>query len=230
MGRRLSIAGLAAAAAVLSLATPGDGAGQVPVAPYYLARGDPRLCPSPVCGGLFVHLVNRSRTICGDGLRRPSCYVAAADLGKLGISDMQRAALSGSISAGRALIRGVLVRGRVPGFPQLDTLVASEVWLASSSSRTPTGTFRRVRDNGMRCIAAPCFSTDALVLNRTGKVSVSRVGLAGVGATTPERNRALALIATGGLITAGRVVVVPRAGPAGAGRVFVASQFYTRAA
>jgi hypothetical protein len=117
----------------------------------------------------------------------------------------------------------------VEGFPQLDTLVVSEVWPASSSPQAPTGVFRRLRDNRIRCIASPCFSTDATALNRGGTVTVSRVGLAGTGATTAERNRALALIAAGGVIAAGRVVAVPKAGPAGTGRVLVASQFYIRA-
>jgi len=202
---------------------------RLPVAPYYLARGDPRLCPSPVCGGLFVHLVNRSRTICGDGLRRLACYVASADLSALDASDAQRARLVGLLAQGRALARGTLVRGRVQGFPDLDTLVVSEVWPASSSTRPPTGTFRRLWDNGVRCIAAPCFSTSATALNRGGVVTVSGVGLAGAGATTAERNRGLSLVASGGLVAAGRVVVVPRAGPAGAGRVFETSQFYTAA-
>ena len=227
-------AAVLAASALLAVAGASASSGRVgasaaPSSGYFLARGDPRACPSPVCGGLFVHLVNRSRTICGDGARHPSCYVAGIDLSHLLVSDAERGRLQGLVSAGRAVVRGFLVRGRVAGFPQLDTLIVSEVWQASSATSPPTGVFRLLRDNRVRCIAAPCFSTDAVALNRGGKVTVSRVGLAGVGATTPERNRGLAAVAAGGLIAAGRVVVVPRSGPAGAGRVFVASQFYVRA-
>jgi len=185
-----------------------------------------------MCGGLFVHLVNRSRTTCGDGLRHPTCYVASVDLGNLGVSDSTQSRLVGLISAGRALVRGRLVRGRIQDFPELDTLVASEVWKASSSTDPPVGTFRRLRDNGVRCIAAPCFSTDALKLNPalTGmRVKVSQIDLGGTHATAAEQRRALGSIARGGLIASGRMVVVPRAGPAGQGIAFVASQFYTRA-
>ena len=221
-------------AAVLGVVAGGSASGSrtsapLPVSPYYLARGDPRLCPSPVCGGLFVHLENRSRTICGDGARRLSCYVAAADLAKLRVPDAERTRLSGLLGEGRALARGTLVRGLVKGFPQLDTLVVTEVWPASSSQSPPTGTFRRLRDNGVRCIAAPCFATDAIALNNGGKVTVSRVGLAGVRAPAGERTRALALVTSGRLLAAGRIVAVPQAGPAGTGRVFVASQFYAQA-
>jgi hypothetical protein len=227
------MAGLAAAAALLSAATVGEGAQSppVPVAAYYLARADPRLCPSPQCGGLFVHLANRWRTVCGDGLRRPSCYVAAIDLGRLGVSDARRVQLLGSISAGRALVRGVVVRGGVTGFPQLDTLVASEVWLASSSPHAPTGTFRRLRDNGIRCIAAPCFSTDALVLNARLPGAHATVSVVETpdGAKDAEVRRATRLVASGRVIGVGRIVAVPDAGPAGTGRAFIASQFYTPA-
>jgi hypothetical protein len=233
VGCRVWITALAAAALLCSVVPAGASPQPLPVSPYYLGRGDPRLCPSPQCGGLFIHLVNRSRTICGDGLRRPACYVAAADLGRLGVSDARRSALMGSISAGRALVRGVLVRGRVPGFPQLDTLVVTEVWLASRSPQAPTGTFRRLHDNGVRCIAAPCFSTDALTLNprrASSRATVSQVDLSRTGASPGAQRRALTLVARGDLIAAGTIVAVPNAGPAGTGRALVASQLYTRAA
>jgi hypothetical protein len=229
--RRVCIAGLAAAAAVLSIAAAGESAPPLSVAPYYLARGDPRACPSPACGGLFVQLVNRSRTACGDGERRAACYVAATDLGRLGLTDAKRSALVGSIAAGRALVRGVLVRGRVPGFPQLDTLVVTAVWTASRSPKAPTGAFRRLRDNGIRCIAAPCFSTDALTLNprRPGAhVTISALRAGGVADADLERSERL--LGTGGVIAAGRIVAVSHAGPAGKGRALVVSQLYTRAA
>ena len=218
--------------ALLSGAAPAEGGGVSSSTPsWYLARGDPRLCPSPICGGLFVHLVNRSRTICGDGARRPSCYVATADLAALEVSAARRAALVGLLSSGRALARGALVRGLVQGFPQLDTLVVTEIRPASGSRRTPTGVFRRLRDNRVRCIAAPCFSIDAWKLNPTStgsRVTVSSVDLTATGATEAARLRALRQIARGDLIASGRIVAVPKAGPAGTGRVFVGSQFYVR--
>ena len=231
MTRRVWIAGLAAAAAALLVATAGAGAPPLSVAPYYLARGDPRACPSPACGGLFVHLVNRSRTACGDGLRRPACYIASADLSMLGVSAARRARLLGSISAGRGLVRGVLVPGRVPGFPQLDTLVVTEVWPASRSPQAPTGTFLRLRDNRIRCIVAPCFSTDALTLDprRPGtRVTLSAIQAGGV--TDADIRRAAKLLPSGGVIAAGKIAAVPHAGPAGTGRVLVVTQLYTRAA
>ena len=214
--------------ALLAGAAPVGADNPSSVSSYYLARGDPRMCPSPQCGGLWVRLVNRDTTTCGDGRTARECYVASADLSRLDIGDATRATLTSQISAGRVLVRGMIVGGRVSGFPQLDTLVASEGWRASSSAHPPSGVFRRLRDNSRRCIAAPCFSIHAAKLNTAGQVELSQVNLAGTGAPVAEQRQALARITTGELIAAGKVVRRPNAGPAGAGRELVASQFYVR--
>ncbi len=125
----------------------------------------------------------------------------------------------------------MLVRGRVPGFPQLDTLVVTEVWPASPSPRAPAGTFHRLRDNGIRCLVAPCFSTDALTLNprRPGtRVTISAIEAGGV--TDAAIRRAAKLLPAGGVIATGQITAVPHAGPAGTGRVLVVTQLYTRGA
>src|SRR5262245_60320092 len=44
----------------------------------YTVRSDPRLCPSPMCGGYWVALANGARTRCDDGVQRSQCYVAEA--------------------------------------------------------------------------------------------------------------------------------------------------------
>src|SRR5438445_12029211 len=111
-------------------ATPGSS---LSASSYYLGRGDPRACPSPVCGGVWLHAVNTTSRRCGDGVARNECYAATIDLARLPLSEEARTKLAGLVSAGRALARGTLVTGRIEGFPQLATLVASEVWPASSS-------------------------------------------------------------------------------------------------
>src|SRR4051812_48751290 len=42
---------------------------------WYTVTPDPRLCPSPLCGGYHVKRVNRQNTVCANGTRTPSCYV-----------------------------------------------------------------------------------------------------------------------------------------------------------
>lgn len=191
---------------------------------YYLARADPRLCPSPMCGGIWVDLVNTSATICGDGAKQERCYTASADLSRLSIDEKGRVQLQRLITERRAVARGKLVRGLVEGFPELDTLVVSEVWAASSSLGRAVGVFRRLRDSGIRCVTTPCFSIRAAVLNTARFENVSSVDLSRTGTPRGERRRALDDVAGPGLLAAGRV-----ARRAGGGRAFVASQFYVRA-
>jgi len=216
--------------AVVSLVGASSAAGDPPskVSSYYLGRADPRLCPSPMCGGVWIRLVNRPATPCAPAPRR-ECYVADLDLSRLRVSEGARGRLAGLVTGGRALARGTVVTGRVEGFPELATLAVSEVWTASSSPRKPEGAFQVLRDNGVRCITAPCFSIHAARLNEPTHSDVSGVRLGTTGATTTERRRALARIATSGLIAAGAIVREKNAGPAGDGLTFVATQFYVRA-
>lgn len=224
MTSRACIAGLLAGLALLLGAGPAAGDPPRGVSSYYLARADPRLCPSPFCGGIWVKLVNQEKTTCGDGGARPECYAAMADLGRLRIGEEGRARLSRLITEGRALARGKLVHGRVAGFPELDVLVVSEVWTASSSAARPQGIFRQLHDNRVRCVTTPCFSIRAAVLNTRLHADISDVDLDSSGAPMREQRRAHKRIATDGLIATGRVV------REGAGRAFVATQFYVRSA
>jgi hypothetical protein len=199
------------------------------VSPYYLARADLRKCASPLCGGYWVRLVNRAATRCADGTLQPECYVAEADLTRLG-GDGHEAQRDDDLGRGRLLVRAAVVRGRVEGFPQLGTLVIREGWLASSSERPPAGRFRLLRDSGVRCVMEPCFSIHATVLNNGAHVNVSSVDLRPSGAPAGERRRARAALMRSGVIAAGRIVDIPDEGPAGDGRRFVATQFFLRVA
>jgi hypothetical protein len=224
---RIALLG-AVAAALVAGALPAAADPPREVSSYYLARPDPRLCPSPKCGGLWVRLVNESRTTCGNGSVQRECYVAVVHLSSLDLGERRAVRLGQLITAGRALVRGKLVPEGIGDFT-LDGLVVSEIWTASSSARKPTGTFRKLTDNGVRCVTEPCFTIHAATLNGPRHVEVSDVDLAASGAPPAERSAALRRISKQGLIAAGRVVRVPDAGPAGPGRTVVASQFYVRA-
>ena len=67
----------------------------------YVVRVDPRLCPSPMCGGYWVALANAARTRCQDGLRRPRCYVATAVSASGKPSIAEGALVRGAIDIGR---------------------------------------------------------------------------------------------------------------------------------
>jgi hypothetical protein len=221
---RIGIGTLVAAAVLLAAAPSGAGGPAAGGDAYNLAHADPRLCPSPMCGGIWVERLNSSATTCGDGARQKECYAASADLSRLRVDEKGRVQLQGLITEGRAVARGKLVRGLVEGFPELDTLVVSEIWTASSSRGRAAGVFRRLRDSGIRCVTTPCFSTNAAVLNTRRVEKISSVDLSRTGAPRHERRRALDDVAGPGLIAAGRVARRPDRG-----RAFVATQFYVRA-
>lgn len=225
MTSRACFVGLLVCVAVLVGTGPAASDPPRSVSSYYLARPDPRLCPSPLCGGIWVKLANQGRATCGDGVARSECYAAVGDLHLMRNTEEARARLSQLIGEGRALARGKLVRGRVNGFPELDVLVVSEVWTASSSPTRPRGAFHRLRDNGVRCVTTPCFSTHAAVLNTGRHAGVSDIDLSGTGASTKEQLAALTrgALTRAGLIASGRVVRI------GKGRTFAATQFYVRA-
>jgi hypothetical protein len=179
---------------------------------FYSFRRDLRRCASPRCGGYFVNLVNESRTRCADGRFQTDCYVASIDWN--GQSEP---------SSDRGLLRGsILRRGKFGEFR------VSEVWQAASSNQ-PTGTFFRVRDLGIRCIAAPCATHHEARLNSTVSRDVAGVDLAGANAPDNLLSEATAaMTTTDGIIASGVHTLVT--GPAGRSQMLKATQFYLRAA
>ncbi len=214
---------------LLAGATPASGDPPSTVSTYFAAVPDARLCLSPICGGIWAGRSNHGKTLCGDGAWERRCYAAKVDLRRTRIAQRKRARLQRKISDSRVLTRGWLVRGRVRGFPRLDTLVVTEAWAASSSRAPVSGTFYRLRDRNIECVATPCFTIHAAVLNSGRHLDVSEVDLNSTDATSAELGRAMQEIESRGLIVAGTVETVPDAGPAGDGRRLVVTQFYIRA-
>lgn len=178
---------------------------------FYSFRRDLRRCAAPRCGGYFVKLVNQSRTRCADYRYASECYVASIDWGGQAEPDSDRALLRGSI--------------RPDG--RFGMLRVSEVWQAASANR-PSGTFFRVRDRGVRCIAAPCATHHEARLNSTVHRNIAGVDLSGAGAPDNEVSDAHATM-TGpdGIIVSGFHSRVT--GPAGRMQMLKATQFYLRA-
>jgi len=191
----------------------------------YRVRPDPRMCPSPLCGGAFASLVNLANTPCIDGVDREACYVADVDLGAMGLSDSQLSELRNALFGGRAFLDG-WIDGRAFGsFGTLGELHGVRGWQAATDA-VPAETPYRVRDNGVRCIAAPCFSYDAVAINTSAVLTVSDVDLSAVGATPAQVASAQQALSTGGLLVSGTIQPRPNAGPAGTGQTLVATQFY----
>lgn len=224
---RAALAALAVLAGLLGGAGPAPAEQVVRPSLSYLGRADARMCPSPYCGGFWVRAVNGGEQRCSDPAGR-WCYVASLELDSR-LSSARRARLTRLVGEGRALIDGHLAAGEVEGFPELRVLQAHQIWPSSSSPAQPRGVFYFLRDTGVRCVTTPCFSIRATRLNSARELTLSGVDVSAVGVPEAERRRALAQLKRHGLIAAGRVVVEPDAGPAGAGRALVASQLYVRA-
>jgi hypothetical protein len=178
---------------------------------FYSFRRDLRRCASPRCGGYFVKLVNQSRTRCADGRYQRDCYVASIDWRGQAEPDSDRG----------------LLRGTIRRKGQFGEFRVTEAWQAASANQPAAG-FYRVRDRGLRCIAAPCATHHEATLNSTASRNIAGVDLSGAGA--PENvvgDANQAMTSPDGILVSGNHSVVT--GPAGRMQMLKATQFYLRA-
>jgi hypothetical protein len=182
----------------------------------YAVRADPRLCPSPLCGGYWIALANGARTKCADGVRRPQCYVARA-------VDAKRHRLDVSIPD-PGLVRADLEAWDFEGFGRLGVLAVAVVFTPAGTAPV-SGGYYRVVDTGVRCVREPCFSYRATQVNGSTRTTMSDVDLQAAEAAPAELARAEAALHTkNGLIARGRF-----ARTSGGGIVFRALRLYLRA-
>jgi hypothetical protein len=148
----------------------------------FVVRHDPRLCPSPLCGGYWVALANAARTRCQDGLRHRRCYVAVAvDARGRPVGDVPE----------HALVRGAIDIGR----DDLGDLVVAAIYAPSGRAKV-SGGYYRLRDTGIRCVRAPCFSYRATQVNGSTGTRKSGVDVAASNATATQLARANAALRT----------------------------------
>lgn len=183
---------------------------------FYSFREDMRKCASPRCGGYFIKLVNERRTRCADNRFAGECYVASIEWNGQAQPDNNRALLRGTIQT----------RGNRNG--RYGVLIVSEVWQAASANKA-SGTIFRVRDRGIRCIAAPCPTHHEARLNSTISREIAGVDLSGAGAADGAVSEATTAMASpNGILISGDHS--PVSGPAGRSQMLKATQFYLRAA
>ena len=177
----------------------------------FVLRHDPRLCPSPMCGGYWVALANGARTRCADGLRHVRCYAAqAVDANGSPLGD---------------ITEGALVRGAIDlGHDDLGDIVVTAVYEPAGSAPVAGG-YYRVVDTGIRCVRAPCFSYRARRVNGSTRSTLSGVDVAAAKVTAKQLARANAALRTkDGLYARGGF----SSGMDG-GRVFHARRLFLRA-
>jgi hypothetical protein len=182
----------------------------------FLTENDPRLCPSPLCGGYWASLANGVRTRCGNGQKQTRCYTARA-------VDRTRRPYAGEIPGG-SLVRGAIALGDRFGDHVLDELRVYAVY-APAGTAAVSGGYYRVIDNGIRCIRAPCFSYRAGQVNGSTRITISEIDFEASGAPAGAIERAQAALRTkDGLYARGRFALTPDGG-----RVFRALRLYLRA-
>lgn len=212
---RIALLGVIAGALVAG-AIPAGGQNVYDVPSLFVVRVDPRLCPSPACGGYWVSEANQARTKCVDLRSSPRCYVAR------GVNRAHQD-VQGGIPDG-AVALGHLEPWAYEGFSEeLGAIIVDDL-------RTPVGTlakgtYFRVRDVGIRCVRAPCFTYRATVLNGVRRVTISTLDLSPVRASPDVLRQAqVALTTRGGLFVLGRIIAT-----SDGGRALRASRFYLRA-
>lgn len=186
---------------------------------YFTARRDQRKCMSPMCGGWFVKRVNNSKTRCVNGSYASECYVAGIDLSALG-------QISESVEIGSAVLRGAIRSSQING-QRWGSFAANEAWVGQTGSQ-PSGSFYRAKDNGIRCIKAPCPSVSARKLDTSASRRLTDVDLSATATPATQQQIDAAMqdvfASPDGLIVAGPITTMKNGGHA-----LVASEFYRRA-
>ena len=194
----------------------------------YVLEKDRRKCMSPRCGGFWVEAVNRRSTRCADGTYADRCYVAEADWDVLGLSPAQERKLVAKAGARQAVILGRIVPRVFRGFGNLGALVPRKAWQAATDVPF-RGRFYRVKDLGIRCVTAPCFSMRADLLNTFRRYRISGLDLSRPGANRHQIYEARQAARRGDLLVAGAIRHDPRTTDRRRirrGRTLHASQFY----
>ena len=147
---------------------------------YFEVWKDMRKCASPTCGGFFLHRLNRTSTVCHNGAVSWNCYVPELDLTQSELSDDLQAALldaasRDAMSAGAiALVRGRFAPKTYPGFGNKGRFIVTEAWVAENDS-VSEGVFVKARDNGVRCIQAPCPTVTEKALNTSRSANIAGI-------------------------------------------------------
>ena len=158
---------------------------------YYELTADLRRCPSPLCGGWFLTRLNRPTTRCVDGRPAATCYAPVLDWSGANLSGDQQsklldAAREDATSSGvHAIVRGEFAPTNTTPQPGLGRFVITEAWVAEGDAM-PQGEFVRVRDNGLRCFAAPCPDLTETTLNTPRSTDIAALDWTASGLTERE--------------------------------------------
>ncbi|MBL9018375.1 MAG: hypothetical protein JNL83_29585 [Myxococcales bacterium] len=191
---------------------------------YYELRVDDRRClvADGECGvGFYAARVNRTATQCGRGPMQPECKVFAIDWRGTAMPASVAMSYEDRVRAGEHLV----VRGSVvPAANDASlSLAVTEIWVGNEKE-PGAGVFALVKDNGIRCVRAPCPSLTEQKLNSNLSAQLTGVELEASGASDDQLSRAYEQLYGEGLIVVGY-----RDYDSLGGKTRGANTFYTRA-
>lgn len=197
-----------------------------PQATYYrVTRPDPRLCPSPICGGVYVERVNRRFARCADGRRDFECHAAIVDFSALGLSPAEEVAARSDFFGRRMLVRGELESVDLGFGIDVPTLLVQDAWRGVTESQSDYGRYLGLFSSGIVCITHPCPSFVGFKLNGRHVGWLHEIDFDHTGATPAQLEQGLsALYEAPGLIGFGMLHTIR--GPAGFGKELRMTEFY----
>lgn len=197
---------------------------------YFAIAKDLRACSAPACGGYQLARLNRTTTVCHDGSTKTACYTPELDWSEASLSaETQQALLAAARTGATGHRVAAIVRGRFAPRstgvvrPELGRFIITEAWTAQSA--TPAdGVFAKVRDAGIRCIAAPCESLREKGLNTSRSTTIAGIDYSATGLTAAAAS-ALAddMYTAGGIIIAGDRYTITESGRTARGRTATAA-------
>jgi hypothetical protein len=191
---------------------------------YYELRVDDRRClvADGECGvGFYAARTNRTATQCGRGPTQAECKVYTVDWRGTAMPASVAKSYEDRVRAGEHLV----VRGSVvPAANDAGlSLAVTEIWVGSATE-PGAGVFAMVKDNGIRCVRAPCPSLTERKLNSNLSANLTGIDLEASGATQDLIDRAYEQLYGEGLIVVGY-----RDYDREGGKTRTANTFYTRA-
>lgn len=193
---------------------------------FAMVDQDYRRCMFPLCGGLYVDRVNQYRIKCADGTWQKRCYVADYDFSAIAQQD-EAPRLRELANNGQLVVRGEMVTGFYPEFPEVAVLHVTEAWMAATKDE-PRWIFYRAHDEGLTCVTWPCTSTALTRLNRNANPvkHVAGIDLGRLGVSEEHAALLWRAVQEGFVLVSGRLKRV--SGPGGSAHTLVASQLYER--
>jgi hypothetical protein len=191
---------------------------------YFTVTPDKRACSfNSRCGGFFVARPNRATTTCGRGSTASRCYVDSLDLSHTGMPASVQTSYKERIRNGESF----LLRGDIAPAPddRGASLAVTEVWVAGSATgSTEEGVFTFVKDNGLRCITAPCPTITETRLNSNRSANIHALDFSDSGADEAAQEHAQNAVFDDGVIVVGY-----RYYPTSRSKGRTANQFFAKA-